>query len=194
LRPFAEPAAPIKLGVRLSTPDQEIAALEVEIAQLEMKFVRQGELLATIRDKRLFEAAGHRSFKSYVKQKWGMTEGVAGHLMKASRVVRTLIAAGYGMGSLPPSYSLFSEWAKLDENEIAVLWGEFIGQYPSPEVVQARDFIRDYLATNKPPKPRTKASISVSVEVDTVIAELAQRRGVAKGVVVQKMLDRLFDD
>ena len=86
-------------------------------------FRRAGELLAEIRDKKLYRDAGYSSFEAYVQQRWHMTRGRAYHLISAALVVSDL-AEHFQEEELPQNESVVRPLVPLEPDERFEVWLE----------------------------------------------------------------------
>ncbi|MDV2994980.1 MAG: hypothetical protein N4J56_004634 [Chroococcidiopsis sp. SAG 2025] len=191
---FKEPPKPLELALALElSAESELEQLEATVTRLGMNFVDMGEAIERIRAKSLFKVAGYKTFAKYVFAKWGLTGGMAQKYIKASRVYRTLVEAGYDTAILPPSYSLYSAWSSLDDEEIAVLWQEYMGECDGePSVTTAWAFIKRY--KTKEAKPKTKRAIVTDVQSADIVMQLAKQMDATPGEVIRRMVDRLMED
>ena len=84
-------------------------------------FRRAGELLAEIRDKKLYRDAGYSSFEVYVTQRWHMTRGRAYHLVNAAIAVSDL-ALHFPQEQLPQNESVVRPLVPLLPDERVEVW------------------------------------------------------------------------
>ena len=188
---FKEPPKPLALALALElSAESELEQLEATVTQLGMNFVEMGEAIERIRAKSLFKVAGYKTFAKYVYAKWGLTGNMAQKYIKASRVYCTLISAGYDTSILPPSYSLYSTWSSLDDEEIAILWDDFMQECGNePSVTSAMSFIKRY--KTKDAKPKTKRAIVTDIKSANTVIEMAKELDTAPGEVIQLMVAKL---
>jgi site-specific DNA-methyltransferase (adenine-specific) len=83
-----EQAIPIDLSV-VPLSDR-LVALEATIAEGLAHFVQVGSALMEIRDARLYQERGYRTFEDYADQQWGMSRPRAYQLIDGARVVRAV--------------------------------------------------------------------------------------------------------
>lgn len=86
-------------------------------------FRRAGELLAEIRDKKLYRDAGYSSFEVYVQQRWHMTRGRAYHLVNAAIAVSDL-SEHFQPEQLPQNESVVRPLVPLEPLERVEVWSE----------------------------------------------------------------------
>jgi site-specific DNA-adenine methylase len=86
-------------------------------------FRRAGELLAEIRDKKLYRDAGYSSFEVYVTQRWHMTRGRAYHLVNAALAVSDL-SEHFQEEQLPQNESVVRPLVPLEPDERIEVWSE----------------------------------------------------------------------
>ena len=95
-------------------------------------FRRAGELLAEIRDKKLYRDAGYSSFEMYVQQRWHMTRGRAYHLVNAAIAVSGL-SEHFPPEKLPENESVVRPLVPLEPGERIEVWSE------APATAQRKD-------------------------------------------------------
>ena len=86
-------------------------------------FRRAGELLAEIRDKKLYRDANYSSFEVYVTQRWHMTRGRAYHLVNAALAVSDL-SEHFQEEQLPQNESVVRPLVPLEPDERIEVWSE----------------------------------------------------------------------
>ncbi len=100
-----------------------------EIIQKEMGgFVRLGQALLEIRDKRLYRQS-HKTFEAYCRDKWEFSSSYAKRLMRSSEVVRKLESVPIGT-LLPTTESQARPLTTIDLEEVDDVWQECIERAP----------------------------------------------------------------
>jgi len=100
------------------TDVDELAALEAVVARGLDTFVEVGQALAAICDRRLYLAAGYRSFEQYLRGRWGMARRTGYDYIHAAGVVAALADVRTSAHSSPsmvlPTLSQAVELARLE--------------------------------------------------------------------------------
>jgi len=146
------------------TGGDKLAQLELQIAEGEQAFYRQGKPLKTIRDERLY-LPYHSNFESYCQDKWDMSKRKANYLIKAAETVDNLknyfLADGNNCSQipLPTNESQVRELAKLTPEEQIKIWEKIVNKVPNGKGLKAKlvkEAIAEYKKPNSSSDPPTE--------------------------------------
>jgi len=98
-----------------------------------LAFVKVGEALAEIRDKRLYRNQDNRTWEGYCRELWDMSRQHAERLIASGKVIETLKTAPIGAVSpdnpnflLPINEAQARPLANLEPKEQAIVWGSIL--------------------------------------------------------------------
>jgi len=113
----------------------ELPELERVIADGLRTFVEVGRALAKIRDGKLYQGEGFKSFEAYCKERWDFTRMRAHQLIEAATVSENVNNCLREAAPLPGNESHARELAKLDDpEEQARAWQEAVQTAPEGKV------------------------------------------------------------
>lgn len=137
----------------LSQDEQaELEALESEVASGIQAFVRMGNALTAIRDKKLYRRT-HGTFEAYCEQKWGIKRGRAYQFIEAAEVILNLQALS-SPAYLPANDSQARPLARLAAVEQAEAWNTVCSMVPQEQITaeHVTEVVKAYLP-DKPELP-----------------------------------------
>jgi hypothetical protein len=133
----------------ISLPEsRDLIALEKVIECGLETFVRVGEALATIRDRRLYRTE-HPTFADYCKAKWKMSDRRARQLMDAAEVASTIAKSGT---TVPKSERQARPLAALPPAQQAEAWEKAVAASPDGQPTAKAVQVVVETMNAKPPK------------------------------------------
>lgn len=151
--------------------DEDEAALfelEREIQRGLDTFVKVGNALAEIRDRKLYRAE-HKTFEEYCRERWGFSSEYARLQMRTAEVVRTLSETPTIVGVLPATESQARPLIRLEPDEQIAAWQEVVETAPNGKVTAAHvaNVVRQ---RNAPPEPENPAPPVPAAETTNKLA------------------------
>jgi hypothetical protein len=194
----------------LSTVERKtLRTLESKIETGKQAFIEVGTALRDIRDGRLYRES-HKSFDSYVQDRWNFQKRYAVFLISAVDVAENVnhgsqkVVDGAVISSVPeiPNERVARELAKVPEDEQADVWEEVTTTSPKVTAAAVRSVVEKRAETAAKPQPPLKPSYPPYVQealdnarvgnaiVDDINAALAKVRALASGSGMELLLNK----
>jgi hypothetical protein len=167
---------------------QELKRLEAIISRGKKAFAEVGAALYQIRENKLFRVT-HRTFESYVQEKWGFERRHADRLIDAAEVVENVSHGTQKQPILPSSERVARELAKLPAEEQAEAWEEVIETTAVPTAKVVKGVVEKRIEAKADQSRHT-----ANVETPKVAATESEKRPPKTERQFFVELRKLFDD
>lgn len=134
-------------ALAIPVDQSRFAELELVIERGLGTFVDVGRALLEIQERRLYRAAGHRTFADYVAKRWDLSSAYAYRQIEASKIVDIL--SPIGATPLPANEAQARELTPLvdDPDAVREVWTETVQQGDGRITARA---IRDRVTARRP--------------------------------------------